>query len=125
MTNPAVYSNLTFDELCHILRSDDDTQLQLLNERHQCLLESGKVLIEKFGGKLKKKKCWRYFSFSNTFEIDKMSVFEISMCERNLLWIFTSYFYIHEILFCGLLTFQGHSSTVFVKLISPLKNCLK
>ncbi|KAK7590869.1 hypothetical protein V9T40_002482 [Parthenolecanium corni] len=50
MTNPAVYSNLTFDELCHILRSDDDTQLQLLNERHQCLLESGKVLIEKFGG---------------------------------------------------------------------------
>lgn len=51
MTNPEVYVNLTFDKFAHILRGDDDTELLLMNERYKCLLESGKVLLEKFEGK--------------------------------------------------------------------------
>lgn len=51
MTNPKIYVNLTLDKLNHILRGDEESELYLMNERYQCLLESGKVLIEKFEGK--------------------------------------------------------------------------
>ncbi|XKL63846.1 hypothetical protein PGB90_006210 [Kerria lacca] len=50
MTNPKIYVNLTLDKLNHILRGDEESELYLMNERYQCLLESGKVLIEKFEG---------------------------------------------------------------------------
>lgn len=51
MTNPEVYHRITCDQLKNILRGDDNTEPLLMDERHQCLRESGQVLIDKFGGK--------------------------------------------------------------------------
>lgn len=50
-TNPTYYSKITFEQLSHILRSDDGfTICPLIPERVQCLHQVGQKLIEKFGG---------------------------------------------------------------------------
>lgn len=50
LTKPEICGNLTYDQFCYLLRGDDGTELLLMNERYQCLLESSRVLCEKFGG---------------------------------------------------------------------------
>ena len=41
---------MTLDEVRHILRSDTDVPMPLIEERHRILNETGKILLEKFGG---------------------------------------------------------------------------
>lgn len=51
MTNPEVYSKLSLEDVKWILRGDNKSELLLLKERHQCLQESGNVLLKKFNGR--------------------------------------------------------------------------
>lgn len=51
--NPAFYSTITHDQLKEILRSDNQIEIPLLNERVNCLREVGTVLLEKFDGTFK------------------------------------------------------------------------
>lgn len=48
--NAEFLSNLTMKELKHILRSDSETEMELLDERLQVLREAGCVLLENFNG---------------------------------------------------------------------------
>lgn len=60
ITNAAVFSQLTAEQLEHILRSDDqETKCPLLKERLECLAEAGKKLLEKYDGQFENcvKKC--------------------------------------------------------------------
>ncbi|XP_066897363.1 queuosine 5'-phosphate N-glycosylase/hydrolase isoform X2 [Kogia breviceps] len=41
---------VTLDEVRHILRSDTDVPMPLIEERHRILNETGKILLEKFEG---------------------------------------------------------------------------
>ncbi|KAL0851594.1 hypothetical protein ABMA28_007375 [Loxostege sticticalis] len=50
ITNPQYYSKITENELKTILRSDNNAQVPLFNERLSILHEVGKVLIEKYNG---------------------------------------------------------------------------
>lgn len=46
--NPKFYATITEDQLLEILRSDNNVQIPLFNERLKCLHEVGTVLVEKF-----------------------------------------------------------------------------
>lgn len=41
---------MTLDQVQHIFRSDTDVSMPLIEERHRILNETGKTLLEKFGG---------------------------------------------------------------------------
>lgn len=49
-TDPVYLAALTREQLVHILRSDSDTPMPLIDERLQVLKEAGKVLTEKYEG---------------------------------------------------------------------------
>ncbi|BES93227.1 Protein of unknown function (DUF2419) [Nesidiocoris tenuis] len=48
--DPAVYANLTFDQLDKLLKGDQGVSAPLTKERLECLLEVGATLLDKFGG---------------------------------------------------------------------------
>ncbi|OWK07127.1 hypothetical protein Celaphus_00017062, partial [Cervus elaphus hippelaphus] len=50
ITSASYYATVTLDEVRHILRSDTDVPMPLIEERHRILNETGKILLEKFGG---------------------------------------------------------------------------
>lgn len=51
VTNPKYYSSISLEKLAEILRADDHTtKVPLLEQRHECLIEVGNKLIEKFDG---------------------------------------------------------------------------
>lgn len=47
-TSASYYATVTLDEVRHILRSDTDVPMFLIEERHRILNETGKILLEKF-----------------------------------------------------------------------------
>ncbi|XP_008567276.1 PREDICTED: UPF0553 protein C9orf64 homolog, partial [Galeopterus variegatus] len=50
ITSARYYATVTLDQVRHILRSDTDVSMPLIEERHRILNETGKILLEKFGG---------------------------------------------------------------------------
>ncbi|XP_056393161.1 Q-nucleotide N-glycosylase 1 isoform X1 [Hyla sarda] len=50
LTRASYYSNITMDQLKHVLRSDSDFPIPMTEERLEILHQTGKVLLEKFGG---------------------------------------------------------------------------
>lgn len=50
ITDPHFYSKITKDQLQTILRSDNQTQIPLFNERLLVLHEVGTILLEKYNG---------------------------------------------------------------------------
>ncbi|CAM9410976.1 unnamed protein product [Lampetra planeri] len=50
MTSASYYSNITFEELSHVLRSDSGSPMPMLAERHRVLTETGRILVQSFGG---------------------------------------------------------------------------
>ncbi|XP_028658255.1 queuosine salvage protein isoform X2 [Erpetoichthys calabaricus] len=53
ITEASYFANMTLDELKHVLRSDNDVPMPMIEERHRVLNESGKILLE-HGGCLRK-----------------------------------------------------------------------
>ncbi|XP_042895509.1 queuosine 5'-phosphate N-glycosylase/hydrolase isoform X2 [Parasteatoda tepidariorum] len=51
--SPKFYSVVSMDTLKHIFRSDSGKEIPMLEERHKVLIETGRCLIEKFGGSFK------------------------------------------------------------------------
>ncbi|XP_061757401.1 queuosine salvage protein isoform X1 [Nerophis ophidion] len=49
ITDPNFFSQMSVEELAHVLRSDNATPMPMLRERHQVLTEGGRVLL-KHGG---------------------------------------------------------------------------
>lgn len=53
MTDPKFYSQVTSAELNHILRSDNpNAKVSLLEDRVTCLHQVGKILMEKYMGRV-------------------------------------------------------------------------
>jgi|UniRef100_A0A250YFW3 hypothetical protein len=50
ITSASYYARVTLDQVRHIFRSDTDVSMPLIEERHRVLNETGKILLEKFGG---------------------------------------------------------------------------
>ncbi|XP_057581056.1 Q-nucleotide N-glycosylase 1 isoform X1 [Hippopotamus amphibius kiboko] len=50
ITSASYYATVTLDEVRHILRSDTDVPMPLIEERQRILNETGKILLEKFEG---------------------------------------------------------------------------
>ncbi|XP_007905007.2 queuosine salvage protein [Callorhinchus milii] len=50
ITSASYYSTMTLDQLKHVLRSDTDIPMPLIEERHRVLKEAGHILLEKFDG---------------------------------------------------------------------------
>ncbi|XP_040296748.1 queuosine salvage protein-like [Bufo bufo] len=50
LTTASYYSNITMDQLKHVLRSDSDYPIPMIEERLEILHQTGKILLEKFGG---------------------------------------------------------------------------
>ncbi|XP_075464793.1 queuosine 5'-phosphate N-glycosylase/hydrolase isoform X1 [Ascaphus truei] len=50
ITTASYYSSITMDQLKYVLRSDSNVPIPMTEERLQILHETGKILIEKFGG---------------------------------------------------------------------------
>ncbi|XP_037350013.1 queuosine salvage protein [Talpa occidentalis] len=50
ITSASYYATVTLDQVRHILRSDTDVAMPLIEERHRILNETGKILLEKFEG---------------------------------------------------------------------------
>lgn len=50
LTTASYYSNITMDQLKHVLRSDSDFPIPMIEERLEILHQTGKILLEKFGG---------------------------------------------------------------------------
>lgn len=50
MTSASYYATVTLDQVRNIFRSDTAVPMPLLEERHRILNETGKILLEKFGG---------------------------------------------------------------------------
>ncbi|XP_053310493.1 queuosine salvage protein [Spea bombifrons] len=50
ITSASYYSNITMDHLKHVLRSDSDFPIPMIEERLQILHDTGKILVETFGG---------------------------------------------------------------------------
>ncbi|XP_051924610.1 queuosine salvage protein isoform X1 [Hippocampus zosterae] len=49
ITDPKFFSQISVEELAHILRSDNETPMPMLQERHQVLTEGGRVLLQHGG----------------------------------------------------------------------------
>ncbi|KAF6729561.1 UPF0553 protein C9orf64-like [Oryzias melastigma] len=49
ITDPVYFSQMSLKELAHVLRSDNETPMPMLQERHQALTEGGRVLLEHGG----------------------------------------------------------------------------
>ncbi|XP_053180877.1 queuosine salvage protein [Scomber japonicus] len=49
ITDPKYFSQMSVEELGHVLRSDNETPMPMLQERHQVLTEGGCVLLEHGG----------------------------------------------------------------------------
>ncbi|XP_076010469.1 queuosine 5'-phosphate N-glycosylase/hydrolase [Genypterus blacodes] len=49
ITDPKYFSQMSIEELGHVLRSDNETPMPMLPERHQALTEAGCVLLEHGG----------------------------------------------------------------------------
>ncbi|MCI4381171.1 hypothetical protein PGIGA_G00248570 [Pangasianodon gigas] len=49
ITDPAYFFQMSEDDLAHVLRSDNDTPMPMLKERHQALTEAGRVLMQHGG----------------------------------------------------------------------------
>lgn len=49
ITDPAFFSHISMDQLRHVLRSDNDTPMPMLAQRHQVLTEGGRILMEHGG----------------------------------------------------------------------------
>ncbi|XP_058245980.1 queuosine salvage protein [Hemibagrus wyckioides] len=49
ITDPAYFSQMSEADLAHVLRSDNDTPMPMLKERHQALTEAGRVLMQHGG----------------------------------------------------------------------------
>uniref|UniRef100_A0A3Q0R424 Queuosine 5'-phosphate N-glycosylase/hydrolase n=1 Tax=Amphilophus citrinellus TaxID=61819 RepID=A0A3Q0R424_AMPCI len=49
ITDPKYFSQMSVEELGHILRSDNETPMPMLRERHQVLTEGGRALLEHGG----------------------------------------------------------------------------
>ncbi|KAK5871102.1 hypothetical protein PBY51_004001 [Eleginops maclovinus] len=49
ITDPKYFSQMSVEELGHVLRSDNETPMPMLQERHQVLTEGGRVLQEHGG----------------------------------------------------------------------------
>lgn len=50
ITSASYYATVTLDEVRQIFRSDTEFPMPLMEERHRVLNETGKILLEKFGG---------------------------------------------------------------------------
>uniref|UniRef100_A0A8C5NTX5 Queuosine 5'-phosphate N-glycosylase/hydrolase n=1 Tax=Jaculus jaculus TaxID=51337 RepID=A0A8C5NTX5_JACJA len=50
ITSASYYATVTLDQIRDIFRSDTDDSMPLIEERHRILNETGKILLEKFGG---------------------------------------------------------------------------
>lgn len=50
ITSASYYATVTLDQVRHILRSDTDVPMPLIEDRHRILNETGKILLEKFEG---------------------------------------------------------------------------
>ncbi|XP_054979667.1 queuosine salvage protein isoform X2 [Sorex araneus] len=50
ITSASYYATVTLDQVRHVLRSDTDVPMPLIEERHRILNETGKILLEKFEG---------------------------------------------------------------------------
>lgn len=50
LTTASYYSNISLDQLKHVLRSDSDFPIPMIEERLEILHQTGKILLEKFGG---------------------------------------------------------------------------
>ncbi|EPY82404.1 kinesin family member 27 isoform 3-like protein [Camelus ferus] len=50
ITSASYYATVTLDQVRHILRSDTDVPMPLIEERHRILNETGRILLEKFEG---------------------------------------------------------------------------
>ncbi|OCT63809.1 chromosome 9 open reading frame 64 L homeolog isoform X3 [Xenopus laevis] len=50
LTTASYYSSITLEQLKHVLRSDSDTPIPMIEERLEILHQTGKILMEKFGG---------------------------------------------------------------------------
>lgn len=49
ITDPEFFSHISLEKLRHVLRSDNDTPMPMIEERHQVLTEGGRVLMEHGG----------------------------------------------------------------------------
>lgn len=49
ITEPQCFAHIGLEQLRHILRSDNDTPMPMIQERHQALTEAGRVLLEHGG----------------------------------------------------------------------------
>lgn len=49
ITDPAYFSQMSEADLARVLRSDNDTPMPMLKERHQALTEAGQVLMQHGG----------------------------------------------------------------------------
>ncbi|XP_068167409.1 queuosine 5'-phosphate N-glycosylase/hydrolase [Antennarius striatus] len=49
ITDPKYFSQMSMEELAHVLRSDNETTMPMLQQRHQVLTEGGRVLLEHGG----------------------------------------------------------------------------
>lgn len=52
LTDPNFYATITKDKLAHVFRSDSEYEIPLIEERLQVIQEAGKVLLEKYHGKV-------------------------------------------------------------------------
>nr|XP_003407840.1 queuosine salvage protein [Loxodonta africana] len=50
ITSASYYATVTLEQVQHIFRSDTDVLMPLIEDRHRILNETGKILLEKFGG---------------------------------------------------------------------------
>ncbi|XP_069839448.1 queuosine 5'-phosphate N-glycosylase/hydrolase-like isoform X2 [Dendropsophus ebraccatus] len=50
LTSASYYSHITMEQLKHVLRSDSDFPIPMAEERLEILHQTGKILLEKFGG---------------------------------------------------------------------------
>ncbi|KAM8933789.1 queuosine 5'-phosphate N-glycosylase/hydrolase [Pelodytes ibericus] len=50
LTTASYYSTITMDQLKHVLRSDSEFPIPMIKERLEILHQTGKILLEKFGG---------------------------------------------------------------------------